>query len=62
MLVVSRADKLHNARTMLLDHRTLGDAFWSRFNNVGRLPHGGRHRPTSCRGWWRPASRRASTR
>ena len=32
VLVVSRADKLHNARTMLLDHRTLGDAFWSRFN------------------------------
>lgn len=32
VLVVSRADKLHNARTMLLDHRALGDAFWSRFN------------------------------
>ena len=32
VLVVSRADKLHNARTMLLDYRALGDAFWSRFN------------------------------
>lgn len=32
VLVVSRADKLHNARTMLVDHRALGDAFWSRFN------------------------------
>lgn len=32
VLVVSRADKLHNARTMLLDHRALGDEFWSRFN------------------------------
>lgn len=32
VLVVSRADKLHNARTMLLDHRYLGAAFWSRFN------------------------------
>lgn len=32
VLVVARADKLHNARTMLLGHRQLGDAFWSRFN------------------------------
>jgi (p)ppGpp synthase/HD superfamily hydrolase len=32
VLVVSRADKLHNARTMLVDYRALGDGFWSRFN------------------------------
>ena len=32
VLTVSRADKLHNARTMLLDARELGEAFWSRFN------------------------------
>jgi (p)ppGpp synthase/HD superfamily hydrolase len=25
------ADKLHNARTMLADHRESGDAFWARF-------------------------------
>ena len=32
VLTVSRADKLHNARSMLLDYRQLGAAFWSRFN------------------------------
>ena len=32
VLTVSRADKLHNARSMLLDHRALGEAFWNRFN------------------------------
>ena len=32
VLTVSRADKLHNARSMLLDCRALGDDFWSRFN------------------------------
>lgn len=32
VLVVSRADKLHNARCMLLDSRHLGAPFWSRFN------------------------------
>jgi len=28
---VSAADKLHNARSILLDYRTIGDALWSRF-------------------------------
>ena len=32
VLTVSRADKLHNARSMLLACRALGEAFWSRFN------------------------------
>ncbi len=31
-LLVATADKLHNARSMLADYRTLGDALWSRFN------------------------------
>ena len=30
--LVSAADKLHNARTILADYRTLGEAVWSRFN------------------------------
>lgn len=30
-LRVSLADKLHNARAILLDYRTQGDALWSRF-------------------------------
>jgi GTP pyrophosphokinase len=30
-LRVSLADKLHNARAILLDFRTLGDPFWDRF-------------------------------
>lgn len=30
-LRVSLADKLHNARSILTDYRTLGDALWSRF-------------------------------
>lgn len=29
---VSCADKLHNARAILLDYRTLGDTLWDRFN------------------------------
>lgn len=29
--LVSAADKLHNARTILLDYRTMGEALWSRF-------------------------------
>jgi (p)ppGpp synthase/HD superfamily hydrolase len=29
--LVSAADKLHNARTILADYRTLGEAVWSRF-------------------------------
>jgi len=28
---VSSADKLHNARAILADYRTMGDALWSRF-------------------------------
>ena len=32
VLVVSRADKLHNARSILQDYRTRGDEFWSIFN------------------------------
>lgn len=30
--LVSTADKLHNARAILGDHREVGDALWSRFN------------------------------
>jgi (p)ppGpp synthase/HD superfamily hydrolase len=30
--LVSAADKLHNARSILADYRVLGDALWSRFN------------------------------
>lgn len=29
--LVSLADKVHNARTMLLDYRTVGEALWTRF-------------------------------
>jgi GTP pyrophosphokinase len=32
VLRVSAADKLHNARAILTDYRTLGDALWARFN------------------------------
>lgn len=31
-LLVAAADKLHNARSLLRDHRQLGDALWDRFN------------------------------
>lgn len=31
VLLVSTADKLHNARTILADYRTLGEALWERF-------------------------------
>ncbi len=31
-LTVSAADKLHNARAILADYRTLGEQLWSRFN------------------------------
>ena len=34
-VLVVLADKVHNARTLLLDYRTRGEAIWSRF-------HGGR--------------------
>jgi (p)ppGpp synthase/HD superfamily hydrolase len=30
--LVSAADKLHNARTILADYRALGESLWSRFN------------------------------
>ena len=30
--LVSAADKLHNARSVLADLRTMGDALWTRFN------------------------------
>jgi (p)ppGpp synthase/HD superfamily hydrolase len=30
--LVVAADKLHNVRAMLRDHRAIGDALWSRFN------------------------------
>ena len=33
VLLVSLADKLHNARAILLDYRTLGDPFWDRFRS-----------------------------
>ena len=32
VLVVSRADKLHNAQSMLREVREMGAGFWSRFN------------------------------
>ncbi len=32
VLVVSRADKLHNAQSMLRELRHIGPGFWSRFN------------------------------
>jgi (p)ppGpp synthase/HD superfamily hydrolase len=31
-LLVSLADKTHNAEAILFDHRALGDALWDRFN------------------------------
>ncbi len=34
--LVSCADKLHNARCILTDYRTLGDGLWDRFNAGGR--------------------------
>jgi len=30
--LISQADKLHNARTILVDHRVAGEAVWDRFN------------------------------
>jgi GTP pyrophosphokinase len=36
-LRVSLADKLHNARSILTDYRTHGDALWARFNQGGGL-------------------------
>jgi len=37
-LRVSLADKLHNARAILLDFRTHGDALWERFNSDADVP------------------------
>ena len=37
-LRVSLADKLHNARAILLDYRTHGDAMWTRFSSGERRP------------------------
>ncbi len=34
VLRVSLADKLHNARAILLDYRTEGDALWGRFSST----------------------------
>ena len=37
VLVVSAADKLHNLRSMVADHRVQGEALWDRFNpDAGR--------------------------
>lgn len=36
VLLVSAADKLHNARSILSDLREHGDAVWTRFNRGGR--------------------------
>ena len=30
--LVSSSDKLHNARAILSDYRTIGEALWGRFN------------------------------
>ena len=35
VLRVSCADKLHNARSILLDYRALEEALWERFNATG---------------------------
>ena len=32
VVLVSAADKLHNARALVRDHEAVGDAVWSRFN------------------------------
>ena len=32
VLLISAADKLHNARAVLSDYRTMGDELWKRFN------------------------------
>jgi (p)ppGpp synthase/HD superfamily hydrolase len=35
VLLVSNADKVHNARATLSDYREMGDALWDRFNASG---------------------------
>lgn len=37
-LRVSIADKLHNARSIVLDHRVFGEALWSRFHTGQSAP------------------------
>ena len=37
---MSLADKLHNARSILLDYRTHGEALWARFAGPGRPTRG----------------------
>lgn len=37
--VVTLADKLHNARAMLLDYRTHGETLWQRFNRKEPAEH-----------------------
>jgi (p)ppGpp synthase/HD superfamily hydrolase len=38
-LLVSAADKLHNARSVLADYRELGDELWDRFNEKEPYKH-----------------------
>jgi (p)ppGpp synthase/HD superfamily hydrolase len=38
-LLVSAADKLHNARSVLADHREVGEALWGRFNQKDPARH-----------------------
>jgi hypothetical protein len=51
VLLVSAADKLHNARSILADLRELGDALWDRFNRGAReqLWYYGSLRDVFCR-------------
>ncbi len=37
-MLVSLADKLHNARAILLDYRAIGEPLWQRFNPREREP------------------------
>lgn len=39
MLLVSSADKLHNARAILADYREIGDRLWRRFNEKDKNEH-----------------------
>src|SRR5882762_1940081 len=39
-LLVSLADKTHNAEAILYDYRVLGDALWSRFKGTPQAPAG----------------------
>ena len=47
--LVSAADKLHNARTVLSDYRVLGEDLWERFNGGRKARSGTTKRwPTRC--------------